>query len=100
MRANSRGMKILLAGGLWVAPGLALAQTTSQSPASNAPAPSTAVGPSELQNFSLSGTETKPADQPAATAPTASRAPARSRPTEAVSEVSVRAPRSTPPDKS
>ena len=44
-----------------------LAQSTD--PQSNSPAPADAVGPRDLQNFSLSGTVTKQADQPAVRSP-------------------------------
>ena len=99
MRAILRWTILLLAGGLWFAPGLALAQTTGQSPANISPAPTTAVGPSELQNFSLSGTESKPAEQPAAAAPAPSQARARSTPTEPVREASARSSRGPAGDK-
>jgi hypothetical protein len=59
MRAVLRGAAILVAGAVWLAPAVALAQ---QAPPTNTP-PSDAVGPRELQNFSLSGSVTKPADQ-------------------------------------
>jgi hypothetical protein len=60
-----------LAGALALAPSMALAQE-APAPASNTPAPDT-VGPKELQNFNLSGTVTRPADQPAATPPATQR---------------------------
>lgn len=72
MRAGLRFTTILLAGGLWLAPATALAQNTTE-PAGGTPAntPATnAIGPRELQNFSLPGTTTRPADQPATTTPT------------------------------
>lgn len=68
MRAVSRFGKALLAGALALAPGAALAQ---QAPAvSNTPAVDT-IGPRELQNFTLNGTVTRPADQPATAQPRA-----------------------------
>jgi hypothetical protein len=64
MRAILRCTAVFLAGALLS--GAALAQETSAPPASNTPA-TDAVGPRELQNFSLPGTTTRPADQPPAT---------------------------------
>jgi hypothetical protein len=55
-------LKTILAAGLLLAPGLAHAQDATPPATTNAPAPDT-VGPRELQNFSLQGTTTKPADQ-------------------------------------
>ncbi len=73
MRAGLRWTKILLAGALLLAAAPVLAQavpdTTSNTPATDA------VGPRELQNFSLPGTTTRPADQPATTAPAARNPP-------------------------
>src|SRR5438309_9160971 len=69
MRAILRGTVVLLAGAVWLAPAAALAQgTTVPAPSqatTNTPA-TDAVGPSELQNFNLKGTVTRPADQPPA----------------------------------
>src|SRR4051794_6666750 len=82
MKAGLRFGTILLAGGLWFAPVSVLAQNaptqnklaqntlaqntlaqnTAQPATTNSPA-SDAVGPRELQNFSLPGTTTRPADQ-------------------------------------
>ena len=72
MRANLRWTMIWLAGGFVLAPApAALAQSTTSAPPSTQPT-SNAIGPSELQNFSLPGSVTKPADQqPAASAPAA-----------------------------
>jgi len=59
--------------GLWLSPAAALAQaaqTSAPPPASNTPATDT-IGPSELQNFTLKGTVTRPADVTAA--PTSAR---------------------------
>ena len=65
MRAGLRFTIMLAAAGLGLGPASALAQSTTEPPAtSNAPA-TDAVGPRELQNFSLPGTTTRPADQPA-----------------------------------
>ena len=75
MRAVARLNGLLLAGALAFVPSIALAQ---EAPATtNAPA-TESVGPSELQNFSLNGTVTRPADQPATAqpAPAERRAPA------------------------
>jgi hypothetical protein len=68
MRAVSRFGKLLLAGTLALAPWAALAQEAPPAATANTPAPDT-VGPRELQNFSLSGTVTRPADQPATAQP-------------------------------
>src|SRR6185437_11320256 len=65
MRAILRGMAALLAGVIGLAPASALAQDAQQSPTPTATtSPSDAVGPRELQNFSLSGNVTKPSEQP------------------------------------
>lgn len=73
MRAVLRGIAMLLAGVVWLTPAVALAQeappATSNTPATDA------VGPRELQNFSLSGTVSKPADQPSAPTVTAAKPP-------------------------
>jgi hypothetical protein len=52
----------MFAGGLWLGPSLALAQSTGQ-PTTNTPATDT-IGPRELQGFNLNGTVTRPADTP------------------------------------
>src|SRR6185312_1091442 len=66
MRAILRGIAVLLAGVIGLAPAPALAQDAQQSPTATATtSPSDAVGPRELQNFSLSGNVTKPSEQPA-----------------------------------
>ena len=71
MRADLRWTMAWLAGGFMLAPAPALAQSTTSATSSTQPT-SNAIGPSELQNFSLSGSVTKPADQqPAANAPAA-----------------------------
>jgi len=64
MRAILRGMAVLLAGGLWLEPAPALAQEAPAPATTNTTAPTT-VGPSELQDFSLSGSVTRPNDQQA-----------------------------------
>jgi len=66
-----------LAAGLLTAPHIALAQQASQ-PTSNTPA-TDAIGPRELQNFSLQGNVTRPADQ-TATVPVRTRAPREEQP--------------------
>ena len=66
MRAVSRFRDLLLAGALALAPSVALAQETP--PPSETPA-TDAIGPRDLQNFSLNGTVTRPADRPAVTQP-------------------------------
>src|SRR4051794_22560231 len=72
MRAGLRFTTLLAAGGLWLMPATALAQDTAQPAPTNTPATDT-IGPRELQNFSLRGTTSRPAEQPAtepvATAP-------------------------------
>ena len=60
-----------MAGALALAPSVALAQEAP--PPSDTPA-TDAIGPRDLQNFSLNGTVTRPADRPAATQP-ATQAP-------------------------
>jgi hypothetical protein len=81
MRANLRFKTVFAAAGLLLVPGLASAQDAAQPAttppaATNTPAPD-AVGPRELQNFSLPGTS-KTTDQPttpaAAGPPTANSA--------------------------
>ena len=75
MRAVWRLGVLALAAGLALAPGAALAQDAStQAPASDTPA-NDAVGPRDLQNFSLNGTVTRSAD-PVAVQRGAARAPA------------------------
>ena len=81
MRAVSRFRQGLLAAALGLAPVAALAQQTPvANSTTNAPA-SDLIGPQELQNFSLSGTATHPADQtapapsPASTPPPQTAAP-------------------------
>ena len=76
MRAILRWKAVLLAGGLTLLPASALAQETARPATTNTPAPAT-VGPSELQNFSLSGNVARPsAQQPAPPATSAAPAPA------------------------
>jgi hypothetical protein len=70
MKAVSRFVLAMVAAGLGLAPPAALAQTapaTTNTPASDA------IGPRELQNFSLNGTVTKPAETPAPTTRTQPR---------------------------
>ncbi|MFL6729222.1 MAG: hypothetical protein ACJ8EZ_04760, partial [Sphingomicrobium sp.] len=55
---------ILLAFGLGIPASAALAQNTTE-PASTSTPATDSVGPRELQNFSLPGTRTRPADPPA-----------------------------------
>jgi hypothetical protein len=66
MRAVRRWTIALLAGGLWLAPSFALAQ--SAPPTTNTPATDT-IGPRELQDFNLNGTVTRPAETPPARTP-------------------------------
>lgn len=65
MRAFSRLANALLGAALALAPAAGFAQQTPSSPPAAAP---DSVGPGTLQNFSLSGTVTRPADQTAAPA--------------------------------
>jgi hypothetical protein len=76
MRAGLRFGTILLAGGLIGLPPMALAQNTTEPATTNTPA-TDAIGPRELQNFSLRGTRTKPAEEAPAPATTAQQPPAR-----------------------
>jgi len=69
MRAVTRLGSVLLAGALALAPAMALAQ---QAPSSDTPA-TDAIGPKDLQSFSLNGTVTRAAEQPAAAAPSPQR---------------------------
>jgi hypothetical protein len=89
MKAILRGIAVLLVGAVWLTPAAALAQETQQSPpmTSSTP-PSDAVGPRELQNFSLPGSVTRPNDQQ-----TPAPAPAKPSPASAPSEAAS----STPP---
>jgi len=69
MRAVFRFGYLLLAGALALAPAVALAQ---EAPAADSSTPAAdAIGPKALQNFSLNGTVTRPADQPPAAVPPA-----------------------------
>lgn len=70
MRADLRWEMLLLTGGLILAPAPALAQSTASTLPSTQPT-SNAIGPSELQNFRLPGSVTKPADQQPSNAPAA-----------------------------
>ncbi|HEX8840603.1 MAG TPA: hypothetical protein VF750_09065, partial [Sphingomicrobium sp.] len=81
MRASLR-WKSLLLGGIMLVPGASLAQSAPDAAQSGTPA-TDAVGPQELQNFSLPGNVTKPADQPATAAPTATAPAATNAPAEA-----------------
>ena len=106
MRAVSRFGTALLGGTLALVPATALAQEAPP-PASDTPA-TDAIGPRELQNFSLNGTVTRAADQPVAVAPSKARqprtdaqsAPASSQPapsrTETASAPAERTPTPTP----
>lgn len=75
MRAGLRWGVLMAVAGLWLGPAAHAqdaAQATTNTPAADA------VGPRELQNFSLPGTVTRPAETPPAqrTAPAAERRPA------------------------
>src|SRR5947209_11930815 len=67
MRAGLRLAMVSLAAGLSLGAAPALAQSAQQPPAN--PPPSDTIGPRELQNFSLSGTVTQPAQGPVQTRP-------------------------------
>jgi hypothetical protein len=73
MRAGLRLAMVSLAAGLLLGSAPALAQAAQQPPAN--PPPSDTIGPRELQNFSISGTVTQPAQGPVATRP--AKRPAR-----------------------
>src|SRR4051812_11625345 len=78
MRAGLRLGSRLLAAALAFAPVAALAQDSGQA-TTNTPA-TDAIGPRELQNFSINGTVTTPAEpQPAARAPAQSASPPAAR---------------------
>lgn len=62
MRAGLRFTTILLAFGTMVPTTAAVAQNTTTAPALSETPATDAVGPRELQNFSLPGTRTRPAD--------------------------------------
>jgi hypothetical protein len=65
MRAILRWKMLLLAGGLVLVPAITLAQSVSQPATTSTPAPAPdTIGPRELQNFSLPGNVTRPADEP------------------------------------
>lgn len=72
MKASLRLKTVLLAAGLGLLPAPSLAQNVPDA-STNTPA-SDAIGPKELQNFSLPGTATRPAEQPSS--PPTSTAPA------------------------
>src|SRR5438045_2750662 len=78
MRAGKRLAMAIWTAGLALAPSPLLAQS-APAPATNTPA-TDAVGPKELQNFSLSGTVTRPADEPAQTSAPAARSRAAKEP--------------------
>ena len=72
MRAVSRCKWLLAASALALLPAAALAQeapAATNSGTGNASAPADSVGPKDLQNYTLNGTVTRPADQPAAAQP-------------------------------
>lgn len=75
MRAGLRFTTILLAFGTMVPAAAAVAQDTTPPATTNTPA-TDAIGPRELQNFSLPGTRTRPADS-APTAPVVNAPPPR-----------------------
>jgi hypothetical protein len=80
----------LVGAALALAPATAFAQ---QAPSSPPPASPDSVGPGTLQDFSLNGTVTRPADQPAAEAPAKKAQPAQGQPT--ISAATTAAPPKT-----
>lgn len=76
MTAGRRLGLVIGAAALALAAAPVRAQTAPPPPAEQ-PADSGAIGPRELQNFSIDGTVTRPAEQPAAQPPATSRPPAR-----------------------
>jgi hypothetical protein len=91
MRGALRLAIAIWTAGLLLAPAVAAAQETPPSASQSSGTPATdAVGPRELQNFSLPGTVTRPADQPAANPPAA--APSREPSTAAANEPVRRSP--------
>jgi hypothetical protein len=90
MRAGLRWKTVLLAGGLWLMPAAAIAQEAP--PATNNTPASDAIGPKELQNFSLPGTTTRPVDQ-APAAPVASPPTRRTPPASTADTAQAPAPR-------
>lgn len=75
MRAVFRFGNLLLAGALALAPAMAFAQEAP--PADSSTPAADAIGPKELQNFSLDGTVTRPAEQPPVAAPAPQKRQAR-----------------------
>ena len=91
MRGALRLAIAIWTAGLLLDPAVAAAQETPPSASQPSGTPATdAVGPRELQNFSLPGTVTRPADQPAANPPAAT--PSREPSTAAANEPVRRSP--------
>lgn len=97
MRSALRFGIAIWAAGLLLAPGSATAQDSPATSTANAPAAT--VGPRELQDFSLSGTVTRPADQPPARTAEPSRARIRTAQSSSAPPPSAPAPRATPPQR-
>src|SRR6185436_4891047 len=93
MRAVSRVGMAMVAAGLMLGPVPAFTQSVPDT-ATNTPA-TDAVGPRELQNFSLNGTVTKAADTPAAPARSRTQ-PARPTADRAATAVASDAPTPSP----
>ncbi|HEV2595498.1 MAG TPA: hypothetical protein VGU01_09900 [Sphingomicrobium sp.] len=90
MGASLRWKNFML-GGLLLLPSVALAQNAPDSAPSN-PAATGAIGPQELQNFSLPGNVTKPADkQPESTSVGASPAATSASPRDGAARATARA---------
>lgn len=94
MRAGLRFGTILLAFGTMVPATATVAQNTTAATPAETPA-TDAVGPRELQNFSLPGTRTRPAD-PAPTAPVVNAPPPRVDNAPAQARTATAAPRRAP----
>jgi len=93
MRAGLRFTTILLAFGTMVPATAAVAQNTTAPAPAETPA-TDAIGPRELQNFSLPGTRTRPADT-AATVPVVNAPPPRTDSAPAQTRTTTPAPRAT-----
>ena len=95
MRAGLRFTTILLAFGTMVPAAAAVAQNTTTAPAPSETPATDAVGPRELQNFSLPGTRTRPADT-TSTVPVVNVPPPRTESAPVETRTTTAAPRSTP----
>jgi hypothetical protein len=102
MKAVRRFVLAWLAWALALGPAMALAQAVPPPASTNAPAPDT-VGPRDLQNFTLNGTVTRPADTsspaqaPAARRPSRAEAQPAPAPAETPTATAATAPPRSPP---